>query len=152
MDALLIEAEKLIDEADATSRKERVAATARRLKNLKEQKAREADRARLKSAGDARVKEMRETRSPVVTIEGHGLIVKITVAHPDPTIVLQAKEGVRVVTHYFAHLFQEQTEVARGGKIADVAKTRKPLRARLEDDLRYLLKSDRRLVSIEDSQ
>jgi hypothetical protein len=151
MDALLIEAEKLVDEADAASRKERVEAAAIRLKHVKEQEARDAERARLKAAGEARVKEMRETRSPVVTIEGQGLIVKITVAHPDPTVVLQAKEGVRVVTHYFAHLFQEQTEVARGGgKITDVAKTRKLLRARLEDELRYLRRTGQ--VSIEDSK
>jgi len=150
MDALLVEAEKLVDEADATSRKERVEAAAHRLKHVKEQEKRDAERTRLKVAADAREKAMRETRSPVVTIEAPGLlVVKIQTAHPDPTIVLQAKNGVRVVVDYFSWLFQQQVQEVRGNKTVDVAKTRKQHRLRLEDDLRYLLRSG--LVTIEDS-
>jgi len=150
MSDVMTKAERMVDEQDAASREERVAAAARRLKHAEDQEARDSERRKLKAAADARLKTLYETCSPVVTLEGHGLVVKITTVHPDPAISLQAEEGVRRVMRYFIWRFQEQTGQARGDKTFDVATSRKQIRARMEDDLRYLLKSDRRLVSIED--
>ena len=150
MDALLIEAEKLVDEADAASRKERVAREARRLKTLAEQKARDDERARLKAAADARLKVMYETQAPKAVITGHGLVVTITLVHLDPLMSDMAREGVRRVTEYFRTLFMEQTGLVRGDKRLDVTSARKRVRLFVQDDLRLLLKAAPQLVSIED--
>jgi len=150
MDDLLIEAERLIDEADAQSRQERVESTARRLKAIKDEEVRTADVRRVKAAGEARVAKMYETSAPVVTLEGHGLVVRITVAHPDPAISQTAEQGVKSVMRYFIWRFQDQTAQAKGTKTFDAATWRKQTRALIEDDLRQLLKLAPQLVTIEE--
>jgi len=150
MDELLIEAEKLIDEADAQSRQERVESTARRLKAIKDEEVRTADVRRVKAAGEARVAKMYETSAPAVTIEGHGLVVRITVAHPDLAVSQTAEQAVKNVQRLFIHRFQDQTGQVRAIKAFDPVAWRQRIRPFVEDELRQLLKLAPQLVSIEE--